>query len=103
MPTTRQAIRSVPDPQHGAEACFHQALAVARRRQAKSLGLRTAMSLARLWHRQDKRDNARELLVEVYGWFTEGLDATDLRDAKAPLEAEGKLLRFFLSATAAVQ
>jgi hypothetical protein len=61
------------------------------------------MRLARLWHRQDKRDNARKLLVEVYGWFTEGLDATDLRDAKAPLEAEGKLLRFFLSATASVQ
>jgi hypothetical protein len=103
MRTTRRAIRSVPDHEPEAEACFHPDLAVARRRQAKSLGLRAAMRLARLWHRRDKRDNARRLLVEVYGWFTEGLDATDQREAKAPLEAEGKLWRFFLSATAAVR
>jgi TOMM system kinase/cyclase fusion protein len=66
-----------------AEACFHQALAIAHHQQAKSLELRAAMSLARLWQRQGKRDAARELLAEVYGWFTEGFDTADLQDAKA--------------------
>jgi hypothetical protein len=61
------------------------------------------MSLARLWHRRDKRDNARRLPVEVYGWLTEGLDAADLWDVKAPLDTEGKLSRFFLSAAAVVR
>ncbi|HLB78720.1 MAG TPA: hypothetical protein VJO72_16945, partial [Candidatus Dormibacteraeota bacterium] len=72
-----------------AEACFHQALDVARRQQAKSLELRAAMSLARLWQRQGKRDAARELLAEVYGWFTEGFDTVDVQEAKALLEALG--------------
>jgi predicted ATPase/class 3 adenylate cyclase len=69
-----------------AEACFQQALVVARRQQAKSLELRTAMSLSRLWQRQGKRIEARELLAEVYGWFTEGFDTADLQEAKAVLE-----------------
>ena len=69
-----------------AEACFHQALAVARRQQARSLELRAAMSLARLWQRQGKRAEARELLAEVYGWFTEGFDTADLQAAQALLE-----------------
>ena len=69
-----------------AEACFQQALVVARRQQAKSLELRTAMSLSRLWQRQGKRIEARELLAEVYGWFTEGFDTADLQEAKALLE-----------------
>ena len=55
------------------EACFLQALAVARRQQAKSLELRTAMSLSRLWQQQGKRAEAYQLLAETYGWFTEGL------------------------------
>jgi predicted ATPase len=76
----------VPDVQQ-AEACFHQALAIARRQQAKSLELRAAMSLARLWQRQGKRVEAYRMLVEVYGWFTEGFDTADLREAKALLDA----------------
>ena len=70
-----------------AEACFQQALAVARRQQAKSLELRAAMSLARLWQQQGKRAEAHALLAEVYGWFTEGFDTADLQEAKALLEA----------------
>jgi predicted ATPase/class 3 adenylate cyclase len=70
-----------------AEACFQQALAVAYRQQAKSLELRAAMSLARLWQRQDKRTEAHQLLAEVYGWFTEGFDTADLQEAKALLAA----------------
>ena len=69
-----------------AESCFHQALDMARRQQAKSLELRAAMSLARLWQRQGKRAEACELLAPVYGWFTEGFDTADLRDAKSLLE-----------------
>ncbi len=68
-----------------AEACFHQALAVARAQQAKSLELRTATSLARLWQQQDKRQEAYDLLAPVYEWFTEGFDTADLQDAKALL------------------
>jgi predicted ATPase len=67
--------------------CFRQALAIARRQQAKSWELRAAMSLARLWQRQGKRADARQLLAEIYGWFTEGFDTTDLQEAKALLEA----------------
>ena len=69
-----------------AEACFEQSLAIARRQQAKSWELRAAMSLSRLWQRQGKRDAARQLLAEVYGWFTEGFDTADLQAAKALLE-----------------
>lgn len=69
-----------------AEACFHQALAIARRQQAKSLELRAATSLSRLWQRQGKHDAARQLLAEVYHWFTEGCDTADLREAKTLLE-----------------
>jgi predicted ATPase/class 3 adenylate cyclase len=69
-----------------AEACFQRALAVARRQQAKSLELRAAMSLARLWQRQGKRTAAYELLAPIYGWFTEGFDTADLQEAKALLE-----------------
>jgi predicted ATPase len=76
--------QTVPEmPQ--AETCFHQALDIARRQQAKSLELRAAMSLARLWQQQGKRDAARELLAPVYGWFTEGFDTADLQEAKALL------------------
>jgi predicted ATPase/DNA-binding winged helix-turn-helix (wHTH) protein/class 3 adenylate cyclase len=78
----RQAI---PDAAQ-AEACFQQALAVARRQQAKSWELRAAMSLSRLWQRQGKRDKALKLLAPIYGWFTEGFDAADLQEAKALLE-----------------
>ena len=69
-----------------AEAYFERALAVARQQQAKSWELRAAMSIARLWRDQGKVSEARELLAPVYGWFTEGFDTRDLKDAKALLE-----------------
>jgi predicted ATPase len=68
-----------------AEACFQRALAVARRQQAKALELRATMSLCRLWQRQGKQVEARELLAPIYGWFTEGFDTVDLQEAKALL------------------
>jgi predicted ATPase len=78
--------QAVPDaPQ--AEACFQQALAIARRQQDRSWELRAAMSLARLWQQQGKQAEARELLAPIYGWFTEGFDTADLQDAKTLLEA----------------
>ena len=69
-----------------AEAYFEKALTVARTQQAKSWELRAAMSMARLWRDQGKRDEARELLAPVYGWFTEGFDTFDLKEAKALLD-----------------
>ena len=69
-----------------AKTCFDQALSVAHKQNAKSLELRAAMSLARLWRDQGKVQQARELLAPVYGWFTEGFDTRDLKDAKALLE-----------------
>ena len=79
----RQAL---PDASQ-AEACFQQALAAARRQQAKSWELRVALSLSRLWQGQGKRAKARELLAPVYGWFTEGFDTPDLQEASALLTA----------------
>ena len=72
-----------------AEAAFLHALDVARRQQAKALELRAALSLSQLWLAQGKRDQARELLTPIYGWFTEGFDTADLQDAHALLEALG--------------
>jgi predicted ATPase len=69
-----------------AESRFQKALALARERDAKSFELRAAMSLARLWLRQGKRNEGRELIAPVYNWFTEGFDTSDLKDAKALLE-----------------
>ena len=69
-----------------AQAYFERALAVARQQQAKSWELRAAMSMTRLWRDQGKRDEARELLAPVYGWFTEGFDTLDLKEAKALLD-----------------
>jgi predicted ATPase len=79
-------MQALPDAQQAA-ACFHQALDVARSQQAKSLELRAATSLARLWQSQGKRAEAHELLAPVYGWFTEGFDTADLQEAKALLDA----------------
>jgi predicted ATPase len=74
--------------EHQAEVstCFQLALDITRRQQAKSLELRAAMSLSRLWKEQGKRQAARELLAPVYGWFTEGFDTADLQEAKALLD-----------------
>jgi predicted ATPase len=69
-----------------AEPYFERALAVARQQQAKSWELRAAMSLARLWRSQGKVQQGRELLAPVYGWFTEGFDTRDLKEAKALLD-----------------
>jgi predicted ATPase len=80
------ALKSpIPDASKG-EVYFERALNVARAQQAKSLELRAAMSMARLWRDQGKREEARELLAPVYGWFTEGFDTLDLTEAKALLD-----------------
>ena len=68
------------------EICFQQALGVARRQQAKSLELRAAMSLCRLWQKKGNQQQARELLAEIYGWFTEGFNSPDLCQARELLE-----------------
>jgi predicted ATPase len=73
--------------QADAEACFRQAIEVARQQSAKSLELRAVMSLSRLYHQQGKKEEARQVLAEIYGWFTEGFDTVDLREAKALLQA----------------
>ena len=78
-------LRQPGTPPAEAEIWLHRALDVARRQVAKSLELRTAMSLARLWQ-QGKQAEARELLAPIYGWFTEGFDTADLQEAKALLE-----------------
>jgi hypothetical protein len=70
-----------------AETCFAQALAISRQQQAKSLELRAAISMARLWQQQGKRDAACGLLTAVFGWFTEGFDTPDLRLARELLQA----------------
>jgi predicted ATPase len=74
-------------PQAEAEAWLQRALDVARRQEAKSLELRAAMSLSRLWQQQGKRAEVHALLAPIYGWFTEGFDTADLQEAKALLEA----------------
>jgi predicted ATPase len=80
-------LRQTGTLQAEAATWLQRALDVARRQQAKSLELRTAMSLARLWQGQGKRAEARQLLAPIYGWFTEGFDTADLREAKGLLEA----------------
>ena len=76
-----------PEPDAAkAEAYLERALTVARRQQAKSWELRAAMSVARLWRDQGKSQQARELFAPVYGWFTEGFDTRDLKEAKALLD-----------------
>jgi predicted ATPase len=77
-------------PQAEAEAWLQRALDVARRQEAKSLELRAAMSLSRLWQQQGKRAEAHALLALIYGWFTEGFDTADLQEAKVLLDALGE-------------
>ncbi len=69
-----------------AETCFQDAIEIARSQSAKSWELRAAIRLARLWHSQGKTTEARDLLAPVYGWFTEGFDTVDLKEAKALME-----------------
>jgi predicted ATPase/class 3 adenylate cyclase len=73
--------------EEAAEACFLKAIEVARRQEAKSLELRATVSLARLWQAHGKQEQAHQMLAEIYGWFTEGFETVDLREAKALLEA----------------
>jgi len=80
------ALKSLQPDAAKAKSYFERALAVARQQQAKSWELRAAMSMARLWRDQDKRDEARDLLAPVYDWFTEGFDTLDLKEAKALLD-----------------
>jgi len=81
------AVKSPERDQAKAQDYFDHALTVARQQQAKSWELRAAMSMARLWRDQGKREEARELLAPIYGWFTEGFDTLDLKEAKALLDA----------------
>ena len=78
-------LRQPETPQAEAEAWLQRALDVARHQEAKSLELRAAMSLGRLWQQQDKRQEAYDLLAPIYHWFTEGFDTADLQDARALL------------------
>jgi predicted ATPase len=79
---------ALKSPEHAEKAgeYFERALAVARAQQAKSWELRAAISMAQLWRDQGKRDEARDLLAPVYGWFTEGFDTRDLKEAKKLLD-----------------
>jgi predicted ATPase len=79
-------LQQSSDNQARAEICFQQALAIAQNQQAKSWELRATTSLARLRQSQGKRDEARQVLGDVYGWFTEGFDTVDLQEAKALLD-----------------
>jgi predicted ATPase len=86
-----ECLLSLPTPDHAeAEASFVRALEVARRQSAKLWELRAATSLARLWQGQGKVAEARDLLVPIYGWFTEGFDTVDLRDAAKVLDTLGR-------------
>jgi DNA-binding winged helix-turn-helix (wHTH) protein/predicted ATPase len=85
IPSLQPLALSTP-AESEAEVCFHEAIEVSQRQQAKSLELRATMSLARLWQRQDKKDEARQMLAAIYGWFTEGFDTKDLQEAKALLQ-----------------
>ena len=69
-----------------AETSFREAIDIARRQHAKSLELQAVMRLSRLWQQQGKRDEAHQVLAEIYGWFIEGFDTADLQEAKALLE-----------------
>jgi predicted ATPase len=85
-----ELLLSLAKPNSGeAEACFHRAIGVGREQNAKLWELRAATSLARLWAEQGRRAEARELLAPVYGWFTEGFETRDLKDARALLDELG--------------
>ncbi len=81
-------LQERPDEKQ-AEGCFLQSLEIARRQSAKSWELRTSMSLAHLWRGQDKRKQARKLMSDCYGWFTEGFETPDLQEARKLLDELG--------------
>jgi predicted ATPase len=82
----RGELLQIQDRAYDAEACFRTAIEIARGQSSRSLELRATSSLARLLTKHGKRDEARTMLAEIYGWFTEGLDTADLKDAKALLD-----------------
>src|SRR5262249_40600667 len=88
--TLQSQVQSHKSKVEKAEECFLKAIEIAQKQQAKSLELRAVMSLARLWQSQGKRDDARNLLAEMYNWFTEGFDTKDLQEAKVLLEELGR-------------
>ena len=79
-------LLSIPADSSGAERCFRIALEIAGRQMAKSLGLRAALSLARLWAKEGRRSEAHDLLAPIYGWFIEGFGTPDHKEAKALLD-----------------
>jgi tetratricopeptide (TPR) repeat protein len=85
----KQNAHAEPNGKIEPETCFRRALEIAREQEAKWWEMRTTVSLARLLAKQGKRDEARAMLAEIYGWFTEGFDTTDLKDANALLEELG--------------
>ncbi len=85
-PAGKAAFEAEPPAIAQAEACFNQSIKIAREQKAKSWELRAVMSLARLYQNQGKQEQARDLLAEIYGRFTEGFDTADLREAKALLD-----------------
>jgi predicted ATPase len=78
----RNSAKQQPSQIQESEKCFVKAVDVARRQKAKSLELRATISLCRLWREQHKEKEARQMLKKIYGWFTEGFDTPDLKDAK---------------------
>jgi tetratricopeptide (TPR) repeat protein len=84
--TLQSQVESPKSQVEEAEACFLRAIEIAQKQQAKSLELRAVMSLARLWQQQGRKEEAHRMLAEIYGWFTEGFDTKDSREAKALLE-----------------
>ena len=82
----RELLLARGDGEAAAEACYRKAIEVARRQQAKSWELRATVSLCRLWRKQDRQEEARHLLAEIYAWFTEGFDTPDLQEAQALLQ-----------------
>jgi predicted ATPase len=82
---SRGLTDGMPDAE-SPEGCFLTAIEIARRQEGKSLELRATVSLARLWQQQGKTDEARRMLADIYGWFTEGFDTIDLEQAQALLQ-----------------
>jgi predicted ATPase len=82
-------LKQAISDEDGAESCFHKSVDLAQHQSAKFYELRAATSLARLWQKQGKKEEARELLADIYGWFTEGFDTAALKEAKALLAELG--------------
>ena len=79
-------VEAEPAVQTEAEKCFRKSIEIARQQEARSFELRAVTSLSRLWEQQGKKSQARQALAEIYGWFSEGFDTKDLKEAKALLE-----------------